>query len=451
MVKRRHMLVGLVVVVHGLLIRSLFSSFNFFDPVEGWNEVDAMIQNMMVLDPAQLVTKTTTLSTDNKSNKPNSDMASAKRIPAPLPYHDKSSLTSYMWLKGEIFNPQLEERPLERAPLVVDAISIGSQFNVAQMEGQAKSWGSHWSMRYLFGTTEEDDADPYCNFNLTDQQFSDILLHCKKKVNYRRNRLKAIRSNFPSPKWIELRNKTKGWLCAQPRFAHAIGKVGRFYRREVPKSLPDFFFIQDDDTWFGMTKLLEFLSTRNHTRPFTTAGCVVRLPFHIVNFTFPFGGFGTMMNRLSLERLIKPIYCNEASSDQHTALVCLRLKENLVGERMAFEDGMSVSDLMDRHATMHPYVYYKKWGDPGYCMLGDWVIGYYFNYYGIGSRQMAPLDYVHMDQSLGYIYKMPGTGACLSHNVQHCRNSKDQHVCHRMKPRHMHEMNTIDANKTSGY
>lgn len=379
--------------------------------------------------------------------------------------HDKSSLTSYMWLNGKPFNPLNQDnavRPTDQGSnIVIDAVSIGSQYNVAQMEGQAASWGSHWSMRYLFGTTEQDDADPYCHLNMTDHQFETIFGYCQKR-KYGRNRLKAIRKQFPSMPWIKTWNKTKGWLCAQQRFAHAVGKVGRFYRKEGVANLPDYLFVQDDDTWFGMNNLLSFFMQRNQSAPHVTAGCIVQWPIPLVNFSFPFGGFGVMLNRNSVERLIQPIYCNTTSADPYTKTVCLRLQENLVGERMAYQDGMSISDLMDRHAAMLPYVQYREWNDPGYCMLGDWVLGYYANFYELGSRETldpnflhnyetgSPIahdfDYLHMDRSLGNIYKGE-RGTCENHNVKHCRKSRSQYTCHRMKPDEMLRMDAVDARK----
>ena len=94
-----------------------------------------------------------------------------------------------------------------------------------------------------------------------------------------------------------------------------------------------------------------------------------------------------MFNKKAIERLIKPIFCKTPTDNLHTQKVCSRLQENLVGESIAFEEGMSISDLMHQHATMHKYRDFKTLQDPGYCMLGDWVIGYYANYYELGSRE----------------------------------------------------------------
>lgn len=366
------------------------------------------------------------------------------------PQHDNSSLTSYMWCGGKPYNPRTDQRPAvpdDDQSLVIDAVSVGTKFAVPQMEAQAATWASHKSMRYLFGMTEDDDADPLCHEAMTEDQYHKFFKTCITK-QYPGSRIKGIRRQMPTINFMLRHNKTKGWVCAQQRFAHAMGKVGRFYQRDEGP-LPDYLFIQDDDTWFGMDGLTSFLATKaSRTIPFVTAGCHVEWPFHIVNFSFPFGGFGMMLNRVSIERLIKPIYCQNqtASTDAHTQKVCFRLQEDIASERMAFKEGMSISELMDRHAAMHPYRSYERWGDPGYCMCGDWVLGYYANYYELGSRENAHLDFVHIDKSIGYHYKEP-TGECRNHGPEHCLSAKEPKSCHRMTPGAMAEMHARNASR----
>jgi hypothetical protein len=357
-----------------------------------------------------------------------------------------------MWYQGKPYNPLEDERPPTKrsTPFVIDAVSVGTKFAVEQMKAQADSWASHWSMRYLFGTTEDDDADPLCHEALTEQQYHKFFKTCFVK-KYPGSRLKGIRRNVPKISFLLKYNKTKGWVCAQQRFAYAVGKVGKFYQREGPESVPDYLFIQDDDTFYGMNQLTSYLATKSRVDPFVTAGCLVDWPLHIVNFSFPYGGFGLMLNRIAVQRLIKPIYCNSTSTitDPHTRLVCFRLQENLASEAMAFQEGMSISDLMHRHAAMHPYRHYEQWGDPGYCMLGDWVLGYYVNYYELGSRENKVLDFIHIDGTLGYNYKKP-LGACLNHGETQCRNSRTPpYSCHRMGPEAMLELHEQDAKHPS--
>jgi hypothetical protein len=353
--------------------------------------------------------------------------------------------TTFMWYKGmrytrtenvAIHVDAGDEDDPKRTYPVIDAISIGSNFNIQQMEAQAQSWGSHPSIRYLFGATELDDADTLCS-RVKRKFVVEFAQYCRYR-NYNSS-LHSIRARFPIQKWLQKENKTRGWLCAQKRFAHAIGKIGRFYREGGPDSLPDFLFIQDDDTWYGIHALVNFLSQRSQETPYVTAGCLIQWPVNVVNFSFPYGGFGTIFNKKAVERLIKTVFCKTATEDAHTRKVCSRLQENLAGESMAFEEGMSISDLMDRHATMHEYRKYKTWKNPGYCMLGDWVIGYYANYYELGSRENAKLNYIHMDNSLGYTY-YHGERSCLNANVENCRKSATKYACHRIDPVAMREL-----------
>ena len=359
-----------------------------------------------------------------------------------IPQHDDNSLTTYMWHRGEPFSALEAKRPGDASSLTIDAISIGSKYNVEQMKGQARSWASHWSVRYLFGATEQDDADPQCHEKVTAADFNDFFKFCDAK-NYTYQPVKPFRTwQFPNLKWLQEQGKAVGWLCAQQRFAHAVGKVGRFYRKEG--KLPHFLVIQDDQTWYGMNQMVSYLATRNNSTPFVSAGCKMLLRLNIEDFTFPSGGFGMVLNQVAIARLIKPIYCNnQTTTDVHMRKVCLQLEENVVGEKMAFQDGMSISDLMDRHAAMLPYRNYRDWkSDHGYCMLGDWVLGYYVNFYDLGSPSMNP------STPLGEIYQM-GKGSCRNSGLSHCRGSSSKYVCHRIEADDMMTLHRYDATKAS--
>lgn len=152
-------------------------------------------------------------------------------------------------------------------------------------------------------------------------------------------------------------------------------------------------------------------------------------------------------------RLIRPIYCNGTSTipseNQSLPLLnlwdgiqeaefldhtCLRLQRDTFGEKSAFRNGMSISDLMRAHAAANSYRDRHMWNRrPGYCFHGDWVLGYYFNFYLFGAEMGTSgpgmLPYRHMDASLGYIY---GSKSPLGN----CWNEYDvcprtAHVCHR--------------------
>lgn len=55
------------------------------------------------------------------------------------------------------------------------------------------------------------------------------------------------------------------------------------------------------------------------------------------------------MSRRAIENLVRPFHCDARSDDEFEQNVCLRLKDDLLGERQHFQNGMSVSDFMGAH------------------------------------------------------------------------------------------------------
>lgn len=112
------------------------------------------------------------------------------------------------------------------------------------------------------------------------------------------------------------------------------------------------------------------------------------------NFTFPWGGFGTIFTKKSIERFVDPtrncpfhrrdpnendgtIYAlgdtdelldpksktslktmhhRELTNDEFQLVVCSRLREDRIGEGHLFEEGMSVTDVMYKYVTNWKYV-----------------------------------------------------------------------------------------------
>ncbi|KAI2502835.1 hypothetical protein MHU86_11659 [Fragilaria crotonensis] len=149
------------------------------------------------------------------------------------------------------------------------------------------------------------------------------------------------------------------WMCALTRFAH-VGKVGRFYRQELAQqgstfTLPDFLLVQDDDTYYNMIKMYPYLEQKDPLRATADAGCLVRMPIAEIAFDYPYGGFGLILSKASLEKWIRPVDCDHPRKDDvWETKVCMQLKENLIGEGFAWKNGMSITDLMAAHAAMFP-------------------------------------------------------------------------------------------------
>lgn len=370
--------------------------------------------------------------------------------------HDNSSLTTFVWNRGVPLMDSSVIPPSSDSNFTIDAASMGCAKKQAWMQAQVDTWGS--TIRYFFGATEADDADPTCNLDMTPAMVNQTALLCGRQ-RLGQNKLRMLAKGFfARPKWLAKSNKGVGWLCAQQRFASLLGKVGKFYQRQLAADssfeLPSFLLIQDDDTYYNMDKLESelLLKVKDLSAPSAAAGCIVHMPINMLNFSFPWGGYGTILSRGAVERLIRPIYCNgnlnitsKDTNHDFVALICDAVKEDLFGEKAAFLDGMSISDLMRAHATMNPFRDFQKWRRrPGYCFHGDWIMGYYLNFYVLaGSHSTSPgsgaLPNFHMDSSLGYQY---GTRKPLGNCRQQSTCSPTEYAaCHRQTPESMALLN----------
>lgn len=201
---------------------------------------------------------------------------------------------------------------------------------------------------------------------------------------------------------------------------------------------PDYLFLLDADTFLNMDKIFGkkdpfydgLLPTKYPSNETTVlAGCLVRERVHEHNFTFPWGGFGTIFTKPSIERFVQPIGgCDDynftsdhgllldpetnaplstlshrpLTDSEFERLVCAKLTEDLFGEAALFHNGMSVADLMYQYVTHWKYVdadvHWKKKQviqgkngkstktTGGFCIHSDWVIGYFVNHYYLASH-----------------------------------------------------------------
>ena len=403
--------------------------------------------------------------------------------------HDSDSLTTFVWKRGipleqfqkegKLVASMSNTNVLSSTKYIVDAATIGCHAKSDFIKAQLETWGGRGTtVRYFFGATETDDSDPTCVQTMTLDLVKNVSQVCSTTNRALGQESEQLTKSFYARgAYLFNRTNPSGWLCGNQRFASLLGKVGKFYQREAKHSegvLPDFLLIQDDDTYFNL-ELLEkdIFSKVDPEVPFATAGCLVHMPIHMMNFSFPFGGFGTILSRATVQRLTRPIFCNDTTiisgsgagtnsssdndsqhgssrnttfgnaDDEYQAFLnhaCFRIEKNTFGEKSAFRNGMSVSDLMRAHATANPYRNVEDWRHhPGYCFHGDWIVGYYLNYYNLALPSILQpkedLPYFNLDKSLGYIYgsKKP-LGNC-QHEGENCPSTA--HICHRQNPESM--------------
>lgn len=100
------------------------------------------------------------------------------------------------------------------------------------------------------------------------------------------------------------------------------------------------------------------------------AGCLIRYPIHQVNFTIPYGGFGTIIGEGVLRNMFQSIHCSSEVGEDSPYDVCNRLKENNVEELQYFTNGMNLVELMYKYTSVDMYRNVAKWGN---YTIGDWL------------------------------------------------------------------------------
>jgi hypothetical protein len=265
-----------------------------------------------------------------------------------------------------------------------DVISIGTLLQPELQNAQQRTFGSHSSIRNFFRITELNDTDVKCSTNLTMAKWSKIFEFCKD-VDNQTHVSRMLRQRLYKPK------NHVGWLCAQKRPLDGLYlAVQQYARNSYETSLPDYLIVADDDTYANMDFLVNNIPAMYPTfEAHIATGCLLTHPRNI-HFSFPFGGFGTILTRKALENLIQPIYCRSSHSDSNllptafNQMACWRLNQNLVGEKSFFQDGMSVLDLMYAYSSGLLFSQVDNWiNGVGFCFHSDHALGYFMGFYHI--------------------------------------------------------------------
>ena len=192
-----------------------------------------------------------------------------------------------------------------------------------------------------------------------------------------------------------------------------------------------------------------------NTTSMVAAGCLIRKPTNQINFTFPYGGYGTIVGGEVLAKMFQPLHCPSGFFDDgyghlpfgldQSIDICNRLKENNVEELQYFTNGMNLVELMYKYAKTDMYRNVSQWkgekvGD-GFCMHSDWVLGYFINYYNVSSHVK---DAYYRDVAQSRIEEFQGSELYGSRKKGFC--SQDQKacehgskICHRVTPQWLNE------------
>lgn len=175
--------------------------------------------------------------------------------------------------------------------LILDALSVGTQYKLELLEAQSKTWASHKSIRHYFAATELDDADTSCYKTLNRTTIEKIVDVCVNEQPLAKGGWKIqYKKSFSKGSFFQ---RGAGWMCAQQRFAIAVEILGRLYRKQLQVDndwmLPDFLLMQDDDTYYNMIRMHDFLQDKDPSIPLAEAPCLIRHR-QMPNVSFPWGG-----------------------------------------------------------------------------------------------------------------------------------------------------------------
>lgn len=198
-----------------------------------------------------------------------------------------------------------------------------------KLTAQMNTWANLDSVRNFWGVTEEQDYDANCvNASEVDQ--------------------KAF-MNLCWPGGSRREYKGWGWFCAQRRPGHALGWLQTLY--QDPANIPDMLIIVDDDTSVDINFAIHQMSLVEDNRaPYVGNPCVFRRTHRGL------GGMGTFFNRVAIEGLTRPNFCNhhqQQEGSMNTVCEGLIAKTSINAE--LFQQGDSVFDIFYKYSAVRKF------------------------------------------------------------------------------------------------
>ena len=312
----------------------------------------------------------------------------------------------------------------DEADLIVFA-NLTLQYHI---QAQVDTWaGSHRSVRHFWGFTERQDLNQSC----TDVSAEDLMVlvqTCKSGAGFDTSVAGHVRRYYGFGEGLVDHQEEPGWVCAQRRVGPLLGWLQAQYgggsNAEEEDPLPDLLVYLDDDTFVDVDQARRFMAHEAAYaggRPLARAACVIREDRDSeVAFSFPYGGFGTFLDKNALRDMLRPVKC---AANQGTSAfderVCSALEEDRAGERGLFEEGMTILELFYKYSSL-----------PVYCLHSDWVIGYMVKYYLYGARSQES------GAALLGMETYPFCGNITSAKTKRpCKETSA--TCHNMKPEDM--------------
>jgi Glycosyltransferase 61 len=316
------------------------------------------------------------------------------------------------------------------------------------VDAQAKTFGSHPLVRnYYRTTTKVNETNTRCFSTQIEQQQEQAYSSC-------------IDPNDHAESNEEL-------YCAQMRMINGLNDVLEKYKTDGTAEIPDYLMLIQDDAYLNIDTLVStfqksYLPHEHHI----IAGCTNRLrmfdkeKMNEDNFVYPIGRLGSIVTRGAIERIIQPIYCNVDDHDMNrqqqdnafNRWACWRLEQNYLGEKIYFEDGMSIGELMYTYSSKTPEILIQQWNHSGYCLYrSEHTMGYFFNYYHFSVPDWIlngtkPTDQVRKEYGFKKLagsteIRHTGIGGECDNSYINC--NPESRICHSLNSEQMIEIHHL--------
>ena len=322
---------------------------------------------------------------------------------------------------------------------IIDFISVGTLSRSELQDAQERTFGSHPSVRNFFRMTELNDTDATCYTNLTVRQRESVVDFCQNENH--QSYVSAILRKQLRP--FQSYKHSTGWMCAQKRPIDGLRLVLEKYKNEA---LPSYLIIVDDDSYFNMNAIVNTLQhSYSEDELHVLSGFIFNFPKEL-HFTFPYGGFGSILTRKAIGNLIRPIRCDASEPDGFTRMACWRLSQNHVGEQQHFREGMSVADLMYAYSMELRFADVDRWNWHGFCFHSDHALGYFIAYYHVAvpddRLERAEInDKLRQNNDFGFVHLSDGVVQSLNEREK-C--SPQSLICHYAEPNQMDRLFAIE-------
>jgi Glycosyltransferase 61 len=320
--------------------------------------------------------------------------------------------------------------------VAVDGPSSTTALQSSASTTQAQIFGTHPLVRTFHSfTLDPDDPDLSCSLEFIANSLSEMVLH----------------KDYSDCSFSTRNAKPKDWLCMQKRLVNGFYRVLNNYG-DGKVAVPDYLVLLQNDTYVNMDALIATLQeSYSPDAPQVVAGCTnvcQRGNHHLV---YPVSGFGSILTRASVMRMIQPVYCNNVTkrSDNFVRWACWRLEQNYTGEQLFFEDGMSIHELMYLYFSNFLDIPVERWSHTGYCFhRSDHTMAYFMNYYHVSVpdwvlKAPVPVDKVRKQFSVRKLAGSTevghsGAGGECDHLYPNC--SSESRFCH---PVNLDEMSQL--------